>query len=164
LLSLIGVFDIVGTLASGWLTDKVDPRRLLFAYYGLRGVSLIFLEPLLSAGHAPLVLFIAFYGLDWVATVPPTIALCRRLCGEQWATVAYGWVYVGHQVGAALAAWGAAKIRDVTGSYQLAWLIAGVCCMVAALSVQGLGEHGPGEGVLVGPTADPVSAGAAATK
>ena len=144
LLSLVGIFDIIGTLASGYLTDKVDPRRLLFAYYALRGLSLLFLEPLLSAGQTPLVPFIVFYGLDWVATVPPTIALCRKVCGDEWATVGFGWVYFGHQVGAAIAAWGAGEIRDVTGSYKLAWWIAGACCLVAAVGTQRIGTDRPG--------------------
>ncbi len=134
-LALIGVFDIAGTLASGWLTDRVDPRRLLLAYYGLRGLSLLALHEALSAHHLGLWSFIAFYGLDWVATVPPTVALCNELFGPGRGPVVYGWVFAGHQLGAALAAWGAGFIRDHTGSYQLAFVIAGAYCLVAAVGV-----------------------------
>lgn len=147
LISLIGLFDIVGTLFSGWLTDRYDPRKLLFVYYGLRGLSLLLLKPALESAHAPLWLFITFYGLDWVATVPPTVALCRELCGAEWATVAYGWVYAGHQLGASLAAWGAGEIRDRTGSYQLAFLVAAGCCLVASVGVLHVGRR-PIEGAM----------------
>ena len=156
LVSLIGLFDIAGTLCSGWLTDRYDPRKLLFAYYGLRGLSLVLLQPALESAHAPLWLFITFYGLDWVATVPPTVALCRELCGAEWATVAYGWVFAGHQLGASVAAWGAGEIRDRTGSYQLAFLLAAGCCLVAALGVVRLGGRArPTAGVLSGVAAEP---------
>ena len=134
-LTAIGVLDIGGTLLSGWLTDRVDPRRLLFFYYGLRGLSLFVLERALSAGSLPLWGFIVFYGLDWVATVPPTIRLCADVFGPKWATIAYGWVFAGHQIGASIAAWGAGYIRDATGSYSLAWILSGVSCMVAAVGV-----------------------------
>ena len=101
LLALIGVFDMVGTVASGWLTDKVDPRWLLFGYYGLRGLSLLFVPALLGPDiHPNLFLFIVFYGLDWVATVPPTIALCRRHFGVARSGVVFGWVFASHMVGA----------------------------------------------------------------
>lgn len=136
LLALIGVFDIAGTVGSGWLTDRVDPRRLLFAYYALRGLSLMVLDPALSAQNAGLLTFMAFYGLDWVATVPPTVALCGQAFGRERGPVVYGWVFAGHQIGAAAAAWGAGRIRDVTGSYRPAWIIAGVCCLVAAAGTQ----------------------------
>jgi MFS family permease len=101
---------------------------------------LLALEPALRSASAPLWAFIVFYGLDWVATVPPTIALCREVCGERWANVAFGWVFAGHQIGAAVAALGAGVIRDVTGSYQLAWIIAGACCLVATLGVLRIGR------------------------
>ena len=142
MLSAIGLFDIVGTLASGWLTDRYDPRRLLGAYYGLRGLSLLVLDPALTTGSGSMWLFIAFYGLDWVATVPPTVKLCAEVCGSERATVAYGWVFAGHQIGAAAAAWGAGYLRDQTGSYQIAFTIAGAMCLVAALGTQRIGRPG----------------------
>jgi predicted MFS family arabinose efflux permease len=134
-LTAIGVLDIIGTLSSGWLTDRFDPRRLLFFYYGLRGLSLLTLEHALSSGRLPLWGFIAFYGLDWVATVPPTIRLCADVCGPEFATIGYGWVFAGHQIGASVAAWGAGYLRDANGSYSAAWIISGVCCIVAAFGV-----------------------------
>jgi hypothetical protein len=102
LLALVGVFDVIGTIGSGWLTDRVDPRRLLFAYYALRGLSLMVLDPALDARNAGLWTFMVFYGLDWVATVPPTVALCNQQFGRERGAVVYGWVFAGHQIGAAL--------------------------------------------------------------
>jgi predicted MFS family arabinose efflux permease len=137
LLALIGIFDIVGTVASGWLTDRVDSRLLLGGYYLLRGLSLMVLPDLFAAGpHPSMLVFILFYGLDWVATVPPTIALCRERFGAD-AAVVFGWVFASHQIGAALAATTAGLVRDRLGSYDLAWYGAGGLCLLAALlSVQ----------------------------
>jgi MFS family permease len=132
LLAVVGIFDIVGTVFSGWLTDRVDPRVLLLAYYGLRGFSLFLLPPLFGPDlHVSMIAFIVFYGLDWVATVPPTLALCREHFGAR-APVVFGWVFASHQIGSAVAAFGGGVIRDVTGSYDLAWFLAGGLCMVAA--------------------------------
>jgi sugar phosphate permease len=132
LLAVVGVFDVVGTIASGYLTDRVDPRRLLAAYYVLRGASLAFLPFLLAPTAAPpLWAFIIFYGLDWVATVPPTVALCRERFGSR-APIVFGWVFAAHQIGSATAAVGAGLIRDVTGTYNGAWWSAGALCVVAA--------------------------------
>ncbi|MFC3994308.1 MFS transporter [Nocardiopsis sediminis] len=132
LLAVIGVFDLIGTVASGWLTDRFDPRVLLGAYYALRGVSLLLL-PLLFADtvHPPMLFFIVFYGLDWVATVPPTIALCREHFGEDGAIV-FGWVLASHQVGAGVVALLAGLVRDHFGAYDPAWYGAGALCAVAA--------------------------------
>ncbi|SEN08307.1 Sugar phosphate permease [Actinacidiphila rubida] len=133
LLAVIGVFDIAGTVASGWFTDRISPRRLLAIYYGLRGLSLMFLPMLLSDSiHPPMVLFIVFYGLDWVATVPPTIALCREHYGENSAIV-FGWVLASHQVGAALVAYLGGVARDALGSYDVVWYTSGALCGIAAL-------------------------------
>jgi predicted MFS family arabinose efflux permease len=133
LLAVVGVFDVVGTVASGWLTDRVDPRLLLGGYYAFRGVSLLLLPALLSATvHPSIVLFVVIYGLDWVATVPPTIALCREVFGANGAVV-FGWVFAAHQVGAAFAAFGAGYVRDRTGTYTAAWLAAAALCAVAAV-------------------------------
>lgn len=131
-LALIGGFDVIGTIGSGALTDRFDPARLLLFYYAFRGVSLLFLEPALSRGGLGLVGFMMFYGLDWVATVPPTVALCVQRFGVQRGPLVYGWVFAGHQVGAAIAAWGAGIIRDATGSYSIAFSVAGVACLLAA--------------------------------
>ncbi|MFI9026595.1 MFS transporter [Streptomyces sp. NPDC053560] len=133
LLAVIGVFDILGTVASGWFTDRFDSRRLLAAYYGLRGVSLMFLPMLLSdAVHPPMLFFIVFYGLDWVATVPPTIALCREHYGED-AAIVFGWVLASHQVGAALIAFVGGLARDALGAYDPVWYASGALCALAVL-------------------------------
>ncbi|GAA1432258.1 MFS transporter [Streptomyces thermospinosisporus] len=133
LLAVIGVFDVVGTVASGWFTDRFEARRLLAVYYALRGLSLLFLPLLLAPGvHPPMVLFIVFYGLDWVATVPPTLALCREHYGEDSAIV-FGWVLASHQVGAALVAFLGGVARDVFGTYDVVWYASGALCAAAAL-------------------------------
>ncbi|MFI5840084.1 MFS transporter [Catenuloplanes sp. NPDC051500] len=133
LLALIGVFDIVGTIASGWLTDRFDSRILLGAYYGLRGLSLMVLPLLFARETGPsMLVFILFYGLDWVATVPPTVALCRQYFGADGAVV-FGWVFASHQVGAAIAATAAGLVRDRLGEYTLAWYVAGGLALGAAV-------------------------------
>jgi MFS family permease len=133
LLAVVGIFDIAGTVFSGWLTDRVDPRVLLLAYYGLRGFSLFLLPPLFGPDlQLRMVAFIVFYGLDWVATVPPTLALCREHFGVR-APVVFGWIFAAHQLGSAVAAFGGGVVRDVTGSYDLAFLLAGGLCMLAAV-------------------------------
>ena len=134
-LAMIGIFDVVGTIFSGWLTDRLDPRKLLMGYYLLRGLSLFVLDPALAHGHGSLFGFMMFYGLDWVATVPPTIALCIQHFGTSRGPLVYGWVFAGHQIGGALAAWGAGALHDATGNYQAAFLIAGVACLVAGVGV-----------------------------
>ncbi|MGW0805121.1 MFS transporter [Nonomuraea sp. NPDC002799] len=132
LLAVIGIFDIAGTVASGWLSDKIDPKVLLGVYYGLRGLSLMVLPSLFAGTTEPsMLIFIIFYGLDWVATVPPTVALCRRIYGADGAVV-FGWVFGSHQVGAAFAAIGAGLTRDHLGAYDLAWYGAGALCLLAA--------------------------------
>lgn len=133
LLAVIGLFDLVGTIASGWFTDRFDSRRLLAVYYALRGVSLVFLPMLFAATvHPSMLFFIVFYGLDWVATVPPTMALCRAYFGED-GPVVFGWVLAAHQTGAAIVAYLAGLVRDVTGSYHLVWIASGALCATAAL-------------------------------
>jgi MFS family permease len=141
LLALVGIFDIVGTIVSGALTDRVDPRILLVAYYVFRGVGLLALPWLLSASvHPSMLVFIVIYGLDWVATVPPTAALCRRAFGSD-GTIVFGWVFASHQVGAAVASAAAGLVRDTTGEYTLAWFgAAGLCVVAAAVS---FGIRGP---------------------
>ncbi len=133
LLAVVGVFDIVGTIGSGWLTDRYDPRVLLGCYYLFRGVGLALLPLLLSdAVHPSMVAFVVIYGLDWVATVPPTVALCRDAFGAS-GTVVFGWVFAAHQVGAAAASVAAGVARDRTGTYTVAWFSAALLCAVAAV-------------------------------
>jgi MFS family permease len=131
LLAVVGLFDIVGTIASGWLTDRFDPRWLLLAYYVLRGLALLALPTLFGPDLRPdMLAFIIFYGLDWVATVPPTMALCRELFGAS-APVVFGWVFASHQIGAAMAALVAGVVRDQLGSYDLAWYGGGMLSVLA---------------------------------
>ncbi|HVL24732.1 MAG TPA: MFS transporter [Thermomicrobiales bacterium] len=132
MLALIGIFDIIGTTISGWLTDRYDPRRLLFAYYGLRGLSLMLLTFAFDAPQFTLIAFIVFYGLDWVATVPPTIALTTRHFGAAQAALVYGWIFAAHQLGAASAAYLAGLTRTEYGSYTLAFNGAAILSLVAA--------------------------------
>jgi predicted MFS family arabinose efflux permease len=118
---------------SGWLSDRVDPRLLLVVYYGLRGLSLLVLPQLFAATAEPsMLVFIIFYGLDWVATVPPTVALCRRIFGADGAVV-FGWVFASHQVGAAAVAGVAGVVRDRFGDYAAAWYGAGLLCLLATI-------------------------------
>ena len=136
LLALIGVFDVIGTLGSGYLTDRIDPRKLLFFYYGFRGLSLMLLPSILfSTVHPSTLVFVIFYGLDWVSTVPPTIALCRTVLGPKYGTVVYGWVFTGHQIGASVAALGAAILRVKLGDYALSFYIGGIMAILAAAAV-----------------------------
>ncbi len=142
LLAAMGAFDIVGTTASGWLTDRYDPRRLLFVYYALRGLSLMVL-PFLSFDLVSLSIFAVFYGLDWLATVPPTARLATEHFGEQEGPIVFGWVAFGHQIGAATAAFGAGVLRDLQGSYLEAFVIAGATGLLAAAAALAIGRKPP---------------------
>jgi len=136
LLAVVGIFDFVGTILSGWLTDRVNPIILLVFYYGLRGLALFTVPFVLGPTvEPPLLFFIVFYGLDWIATVPPTIELCRRYFGRAQSPSVYGWVFAAHMIGAAIAAEFAGAIRETQGSYFIAWITAAVLCLVAAGSV-----------------------------
>jgi len=141
LLALIGIFDIIGTTASGWLTDRYDPRRLLFAYYGFRGLSLILLPWAFDLPNFALIAFIVFYGLDWVATVPPTIALATKGFGIGLAALVYGWIFAAHQMGAAFAAYVAGVLRTDQGDYFLAFTSAGYLSLAAAGLVLVIGRR-----------------------
>lgn len=136
LLAVIGIFDFIGTIASGWLTDRVNPVYLLVFYYGLRGLAL-FSAPLLLGPEIqpPLWFFVIFYGLDWIATVPPTVELCRRYFGLTNSPVVYGWVFASHMIGAAIAAAFAGVVRDIQGDYYIAWITAAVLCLAASAAV-----------------------------
>ncbi|HWM65177.1 MAG TPA: MFS transporter [Steroidobacteraceae bacterium] len=135
LLAVMGIFDLVGTTGSGWLSDRFDNRILLFAYYGLRGLSLLYLPyGFISEGHG-LSIFAVFYGLDWIATVPPTVALARQAFGAEKTGLVFGWIMASHQIGAALAASVAGLIRTNEGSYDHAFIIAGSLCLITAIGV-----------------------------
>ena len=133
-LAMMGVFDFVGTIGSGWLSDRVDNRWLLFWYYGLRGLSLLYL-PFTTFTFYGLSLFAVFYGLDWIATVPPTVKLTADRFGRERAGMVFGWVFAGHQIGAATAALGAGFSRTEFSSYLPAFFAAGALCIVAAALV-----------------------------
>ena len=143
LLALIGVFDIVGTTCSGWLTDRYDPRFLLVWYYALRGLSLLALPYVFDSPHFGLLVFVVFYGLDWIATVPPTVALTAEAFGRERVGVVFGWVFAAHQFGAAFAAWGAGAVRTWFGDYSWAFGTAGLLCLFAAGLVAQIARAGP---------------------
>ncbi|HUB16123.1 MAG TPA: MFS transporter [Acetobacteraceae bacterium] len=137
LMASLGVFDLFGTICSGWLTDRYNPRVLLFWYYSLRGLSLLLL-PFTQFNLFDLSIFAVFYGLDWVATVPPTITLTNAVFGRKDGPVIVSWIFCAHQVGGSLAAVAAGAVRDATGSYMLAFLASGAACLMASLLVLGI--------------------------
>jgi MFS family permease len=134
LLAAMGIFDFFGTIVSGWLSDRYDNRWLLFWYYGLRGLSLLML-PFTDFSFYGLSLFAMFYGLDWIATVPPTVRLTAQRFGAERANLVFGWIFAGHQAGAAFAAFGAGLSRTVLATYLPAFFFAGALCVVAAVIV-----------------------------
>jgi sugar phosphate permease len=142
LLAVMGMFDFVGTTASGWLSDRWNNRYLLCWYYGLRGLSLIFLPFSFDLSFYGLSIFAVFYGLDWIATVPPTVRLTTNIFGKEQAGVMFGWIVAAHQVGAATAAFGAGALRTWLGSYQQAFMLSGGLCLLAALMVLRIGRLG----------------------
>jgi sugar phosphate permease len=131
MVATMGIFDLLGTTGSGWLSDRIDSRWLLFMYYGLRGLSLIFL-PRALLEQSGLSVFTVFYGLDWIATVPPTVKLSTDAFGPRDAPIVFGWVVAAHQIGAGVAAQGAGIVRTVLGDYQYAFVTSGLLCLVAA--------------------------------
>ena len=131
MLAMMGLFDFAGTLASGWLSDRFDNRWLLCCYYGLRGLSLLYL-PFSDFSLYSLSIFAAFYGLDWVATVPPTVKLTAQRFGPERANVVFGWIFAGHQLGAASAALAGGLSRTVWQSYMPAFVAAGILCLIGA--------------------------------
>ena len=154
LLAAMGVFDMFGTTLSGWLSDRWDNRMLLAWYYGLRGLSLVFLPFALQGGetgYVALGVFAVFYGLDWIATVPPTVRLAARCFGEENAPVMFGWIAAAHQMGAASAAWLAGVVRVESGSYLPAFMSAGALCLVASVLVAFIGRDVSGRRVLAVP-------------
>jgi sugar phosphate permease len=139
LLAAMGVFDLIGTTASGWLSDRFDSRWLLFWYYGLRGLALIYL-PYSGFSLYGLSLFAVFYGLDWIATVPPTVRLATQLFGKADAPIIFGWLLAGHQLGAGVTALEAGVLHAMLGTYLVPVLISGSLCLVAALLVLRIGR------------------------
>jgi len=146
LMAMMGLFDLVGTTASGWLTDRYDSRWLLFCYYGLRGLSLIYL-PYSDFTFYGLSMFAVVYGLDWIATVPPTLRLTTQTFGDRAAPIVFGWVAAGHQLGAAIAALSGGVLRTAFGSYFEALMLAGAAGLVAAILSLWIGPA-PGNGEL----------------
>ena len=142
LLAAMGVFDFFGTIMSGWLSDRYDNRWLLFWYYGLRGLSLLML-PFTDFSFYGLSLFAMFYGLDWIATVPPTVRLTAQRFGAERANLVFGWVFAGHQIGAAFAAFGAGLSRTVLATYLPAFFFAGALCVIAAVIVLAISRPAP---------------------
>jgi sugar phosphate permease len=148
ILAMMGVFDFVGTLGSGWLSDRFDNRWLLFWYYGLRGLSLLYL-PFSDFSLLALSIFALFYGLDWIATVPPTVKLTAERFGDGKANIVFGWIFAGHQMGSAAAAYGAGLSRALYFSYLPAFFVAGLLCIIAALAFVALRTtEGPRRAVL----------------
>ena len=145
LLAMMGIFDFLGTTGSGWLTDRVDSRWLLFWYYALRGLSLIYLPFSFHYSFYGLSLFAMFYGLDWIATVPPTVRLAEKSFGRENAAVMFGWIAASHQIGAATAAWAAGTLRTDTGSYLSAFVTAGIICLLASVMVLSIGQQREGQ-------------------
>ena len=150
LLAVMGVFDFLGTTGSGWLSDRWNNRYLLSWYYGLRGLSLLFLPFALTHTALGLPLFAVFYGLDWIATVPPTVRLTSNAFGRENGPVMFGWIVAAHQLGAATAAYGAGALRTALGGYVEAFTIAGVLCFLAALMVLGIGRQRSARGLPAG--------------
>lgn len=133
-IALIGVFDIAGTMASGWLTDRFDPRVLLALYYSTRGLSLLFVNGLLGPQvGTSMWVFVVFYGLDWTATVPPTVELCRARFGVERSGVVFGWIYAAHMIGAGVGASVSGTMRQLQGSYAAAWLLTAALCVGAGV-------------------------------
>jgi MFS family permease len=143
LLAAMGIFDLVGTTASGWLSDRYSPRWLLFWYYGLRGLSLMYLPSAFGLASIGLPVFAVFYGLDWIATVPPTLKLTTNRFGRARAPMMFGWMFTGHQLGASAIAMLAGLIRTGTGSYDSAFILSGVLCLIAAVMVLFAGRAAP---------------------
>ncbi len=149
LLAAMGIFDLVGTTLSGWLSDRYSPRWLLFWYYGLRGLSLIYLPAAFGIAGIGLPIFAVFYGLDWIATVPPTLKLTTNKFGRLRAPMMFGWIFTGHQLGASLVAFLAGVIRTQSGSYDSAFILSGILCIIASVMVLFVGRTSAAPAVAV---------------
>ncbi|HKP96281.1 MAG TPA: MFS transporter [Fibrobacteria bacterium] len=141
LLAIMGIFDLLGTTGSGWLSDRFDNRKLLFMYYALRGLALIYLPHGFRHSETGLSIFAVFYGLDWIATVPPTLGLAAQAFGRDRAAIMFGWIMVAHQIGASLAAYLAGFFRTREGNYDHAFLAAGLLCVLTAFAVLRIGRR-----------------------
>ncbi len=133
-LAMMGAFDFVGTILSGWLSDRYDNRKLLFWYYGLRGLSLFWLPHSVFTFYG-LSIFAIFYGLDWIATVPPTVKLAAATFGKEKVGLVFGWIFAAHQIGSATAAYFAGLTRTLLMTYTPALYGAGAACLLAAVLV-----------------------------
>jgi len=142
ILAVIGVFSLIGSAGSGWMCDRFNPRVLLFWYYGLRGLSLV-IVPFTSFDPVSLSVFAVFYGLDWVATGPATFALTNQIFGRRDTPVIVSWIFAAHQVGGALAAFGAGEVRSLEGSYLMAFVASGLACLMASLLVLRVSRPAP---------------------
>jgi sugar phosphate permease len=140
MLAAMGVFDLIGTTLSGWLSDRMDPRKLLVWYYTLRGIALLFLPSAYDAGVPALAAFVVFYGLDWVATVPPTVRLVADRFGKERVGPVFGWVFAAHQFGGSIAAFSAGALHTFFGDYLVAFMTAGALCLLAAGLIMGMGR------------------------
>ncbi len=136
MVALMGAFNFVGTIASGWLTDRYDPRRLLLVYYFFRGISLLILP--FMHDTAGLSIFAVLFGLDYIATVPPTVMLVAKTFGRHNVGIVYGWVFAAHQLGAAMAAWIGGLARDNYSDYALAFTMAGIIAMIGGFLALGI--------------------------
>ena len=142
MLAVVGIFDLIGVIGSGWLSDRFDPRMLLSVYYSFRALALIGLPLFLGPEiDPPLIVLMVLFGLDWVATVPPTAVLCTRIYGPESGPIVFGWVFAAHMIGAAVAATLSGVIRDVSGDYAAAWYLAGILAAVAACAVILIPKH-----------------------
>ncbi|WP_061943252.1 MFS transporter [Collimonas pratensis] len=150
ILAAMGMLDLVGTTMSGWLSDRYNPRVLLFWYYGLRGIALIFLPHAFGLSYFGLPVFALFYGLDWIATVPPTVRLANDVFGRLAAPIVFGWIVAGHQLGAASATMLAGSLRNSLGSYTLSSMLMGAACIIAAILVLRIKGHQAGGDLIPG--------------
>jgi sugar phosphate permease len=141
MLATMGAFDLVGTTFSGWLTDRIDPRKLLVWYYTGRGIALLFLPAAYSLGVPALAAFVVLYGLDWVATVPPTVRLLGDRFSKERVGAVFGWVFAAHQFGGSLAAFAAGAVHTALGDYLVAFLTAGALCLLASGLILGLNRR-----------------------
>jgi sugar phosphate permease len=132
MLAAMGAFDLVGTTLSGWLTDRLDARKLLVWYYTFRGIALLFLPSAYAAGVPALAAFVVFYGLDWVATVPPTVRLVADRFGKERVGPVFGWIFAAHQFGGSIAAFAAGAVHTWLGDYLVAFMTAGALCLIAS--------------------------------